>query len=85
MLRAIRALAESHPISIAADVHGRARGAARVSRRPRDDYVDLVVDEMIPAVAAEGHLAEWCDVFCEAGVFTPQESGRILEPGRGPG
>jgi imidazolonepropionase len=39
-----------------------------------------VIDEMIPAVAAEG-LAEWCDVFCETGVFTPEESRAILEAG----
>ena len=42
-------------------------------RDRRDDYVRLVIDEMIPAVAAEW-LAEWCDVFCERGVFTPDES-----------
>jgi len=36
---------------------------------------------MIPRVAAEG-LAEWCDVFCETGVFTPDESIAILEAGR---
>ena len=34
-----------------------------------------VTDEMIPRVAAEA-LAEWCDVFCEDGVFTPDESER---------
>ena len=44
-------------------------------RGRRDDYVRLVVDEMLPAVAAEG-LAEWYDVFCEHGVFTPEESRR---------
>ena len=44
-------------------------------------YVDLVVNEMIPAVARE-RLAEWCDVFCETGVFTPDESREILEAGR---
>ena len=36
---------------------------------------------MIPAVAREG-LAEWCDVFCEHGVFTPDESREILQAGR---
>jgi imidazolonepropionase len=35
---------------------------------------------MIPAVAA-GRLAEWCDVFCETGVYTPEESRTILEAG----
>ena len=41
--------------------------------RDRAGYVDLVIDEMIPAVADAG-LAEWCDVFCETGVFTAEES-----------
>jgi imidazolonepropionase len=49
-------------------------------RRLRAGYVDLIVDEMIPAVAAE-RLAEWCDVFCEEGVFTPAESLRLLTAG----
>ena len=49
-------------------------------RARRDDYVRLVIDEMIPAVAANG-LAEWCDVFCETGVFTPDESRAILQAG----
>ena len=43
--------------------------------------LQLVIDEMIPAVAAEG-LAEWNDVFCERGVFTPAEAQRILDAGR---
>ena len=42
-------------------------------RDRREEYVRLIVDEMMPAVAAEG-LAEWCDVFCEHGVFTPDET-----------
>jgi imidazolonepropionase len=49
-------------------------------RDRRTEYIDLVVNEMIPAVA-DAHLAEWCDVFCETGVFTPAESTRILEAG----
>ena len=39
---------------------------------------------MIPEVAREG-LAEWCDVFCERGVFTPGESLSILEAGQNAG
>jgi imidazolonepropionase len=50
-------------------------------RPRRRDYVRLVIDEMLPAVAAAG-LAEWCDVFCETGVFTPEESREILEAGK---
>src|SRR4030095_8776946 len=44
-------------------------------------YIDLVIGEMIPAVARQG-LAEWCDVFCEEGVFTANESREILQAGR---
>ncbi len=43
----------------------------------RDDYVSLLIEEMLPQVAAE-KLAEYCDVFCEEKVFTPDESRRIL-------
>jgi imidazolonepropionase len=51
-----------------ADLAGRAR------------YVDLICDEIVPAVAARG-LARFCDVFCEAGVFSAEESRRVLEAG----
>jgi imidazolonepropionase len=43
----------------------------------RDDYVKLLVDEMLPQVLDEA-LAEWCDVFCEDGAFTPEQSLTIL-------
>ncbi|NWF95335.1 MAG: imidazolonepropionase [Candidatus Thorarchaeota archaeon] len=42
-----------------------------------DDYVDIVVSEMIPQVASRG-LAQFCDVFCEKGVFDVEQSRRIL-------
>ena len=82
-LRMLRAIARAR--HAARDRHRRRRSWARTRSRPSiatgaDDYVDLVIDEMIPAVAAE-KLAEWCDVFCETGVFTPGESLRILEAG----
>ena len=47
----------------------------------RDAYVAMVVEQMIPRVATEG-LAEFCDVFCEEGVFTPEESRTILGAAR---
>ena len=53
-------------------------------RDRRQAYVDLIVHEMIPAVARE-RLAEWCDVFCEDGVFTPGESNAILGAARAAG
>lgn len=44
----------------------------------REGYVDLVINEMLPRVAAEG-LADYCDVFCERGFFTVDQTSRILE------
>ena len=46
----------------------------------KNDYVKLVIDEMIPAVAAEG-LADYIDVFCEQGFFSEKDTIRILEAG----
>ena len=79
MLRAIRRLAGEQPVDLVATFMG-AHEIPLDYRQRREDYVRLVIDEMIPAVAAE-HLAEWCDVFCETGVFTPDESTRILQSG----
>jgi imidazolonepropionase len=50
-------------------------------RTRRGEYIALVIEEMLPRVVEEG-LAEYCDVFCEADVFTPEESIEILEAGR---
>src|SRR5205823_11668548 len=50
-------------------------------RDRRAAYIDLLIGEMIPAVAAQG-IAEWCDVFCETGVFTPDETRGILTAAR---
>jgi imidazolonepropionase len=77
MLRAIRRLAAGHPMDIVATFMG-AHEVPLEYRARRDRYVRLVIDEMLPAVAVE-RLAEWCDVFCETGVFTPTESTAILE------
>jgi imidazolonepropionase len=79
MLRAIRRVAAAQPVDIAATFMG-AHEIPVDYRDRREDYVRLVIDTMIPAVAAEA-LAEWCDVFCETGVFTPVESTRILQAG----
>ncbi len=46
-----------------------------------DDYVALVVHEMLPRVAAEG-LAEYCDVFCEPNVFPPTQARLVLKAAR---
>lgn len=80
MLRAIRALAGRQPVDLSATFMG-AHEVPVEYRGRRDAYVRLIVDEMLPAVARE-QLAEWNDVFCEQGVFTPDESRAILEAGR---
>jgi imidazolonepropionase len=79
MLRAIRRLGTVQPIELAATFMG-AHEVPLEYRDRRGEYVRLVIEQMIPAVAAEG-LADWCDVFCESGVFTPDESRRILLAG----
>ena len=79
MLRAIRRLAADLPIDVVPTFMG-AHEIPIDFRARREDYVRLVTEEMIPAVASAG-LADWCDVFCEQGVFTPEESRAILEAG----
>ncbi len=83
MLRVIRRLRQVH----AADIVPTFLGAHEIpveSRGNRREYIDRLTREMIPEVAAEG-LAEWCDVFCETGVYTPDESIEILESARAHG
>ena len=56
----------------------------RESARSREEYLDLVVHEMLPRVARE-RLATFADVFCETGVYTVPETRRILEAARSHG
>lgn len=50
-------------------------------KHKREEYAKLVTEKMIPEVAKR-KLAEFCDVFCEKGYFTPEESRHILATGR---
>ena len=83
MLRVIRALAGDHAIEIAPTFMGAHEIPAEYRDR-RHAYVKAVIEDMIPAVAQE-RLAEWCDVFCETGVFTREESRDILMAARAAG
>jgi imidazolonepropionase len=83
MLQVIRALAADHDIEISPTFMG-AHEVPVEYRDHRRTYIDLIVRQMIPAVARDG-LAEWCDVFCEHGVFTSDESREILQAGRDAG
>jgi len=79
-LRAIRRLDEEHAIDLVPTFMG-AHEVPLEYRSRRQDYLTLVIAEMLPRVAEEG-LAEWCDVFCEEGVFTPEESAAVLAAGQ---
>lgn len=79
-LRVIRALDAGHPVDVRATFLG-AHELPLEYRDRRADYVSLIVSEMIPRVAEE-RLAEFCDVFCDDGAFTPEEATVILEAGR---
>ncbi len=85
-LRVIRRLAAEVPLRLVPTFLGAHEVPLdhREAPRTREDYIALVTDEMIPAVAREG-LARFCDVFCEPGVYTTDESRRILTAARGAG
>jgi imidazolonepropionase len=82
-LRVIARLQKEHAVEIAPTFMG-AHEVPAEYRAGRERYVALVCNEMIPAVARAG-LAEWCDVFCENGVFTPADATTILTTARGAG
>lgn len=77
MLRVIRRMKETLPVRIVSTF----LGAHAVGRQyTQSQYVDLIVNEMIPEVGRQ-RLAEYIDVFCDTGFFTPEETARILEAG----
>ena len=78
-LRAIRRLNEEQPVELAATFLG-AHAVPEEYKTDREAYIHLLCEEVIPAVAQE-KLAEFCDVFCETGVFSAEESRRILSAG----
>ncbi len=79
MLRVIRRLREDSPICIRSTFLG-AHAIPEKYKSNVSKYVDLVINEMIPRVAAED-LADFIDVFCEKGFFSQQDTDRILMAG----
>jgi imidazolonepropionase len=77
MLRVIQRLKSTFDILIKATFLG-AHGIPMEYKSNPDSYVDLVVDEMLPKVMAEG-LADHIDVFCDRGFFTVEQTDRILK------
>ncbi len=82
-LRVIRDLSEISPALVVATFLG-AHSVPPEYRDKRGEYIDLVIEEMIPAVVKEG-LAEFIDVFSEVGVFDIEEAERILRAGESAG
>lgn len=78
-LRAIRSLQQETPVDLVPTFMG-AHEFPQEYRDRRGAYIDLIVNEMIPAVAGE-KLAVFCDVFMEPGVFTAAQTRRVLEAG----
>lgn len=78
ILRVMRRLNEEKPLEIVPTF----LGAHAVPRElDADEYINLVLDEMLPRIAKE-KLAEFCDVFCEHGYFTIERSKRVLTAAR---
>lgn len=75
MLRVIQRMKESSPAKIVSTflgAHAVARGMSQ------DEYVELIINEMIPEVGRQ-RLADFVDVFCDRGFFTTKDTARILE------
>ena len=77
MLRVIRRIKETSPITVKATFLG-AHAVPVEFKGDQDGYVDLIIHEMLPRVSSEG-LADFVDVFCDRGFFTPDNTSRILD------
>jgi imidazolonepropionase len=82
-LRVIKKLASSQPVELVPTFLG-AHSIPAEFRADRRAYIEILKKEMIPAVASEG-LARYCDIFCDVGAFTIEESREILEAAKAHG
>jgi len=85
MLEVMRLLDESHPVNLVPTFLG-AHAIPSEYKGRTDEYVRVVVEEMMPALEAQGYLGHdpppFCDVFCEDGAFSVEQSRRILQKAR---
>lgn len=79
MLRVIKKLKELAPIPVKATFLGAHTYPAEF-RDNHDGYIDMIINEMLPAIATE-ELADYIDVFCEQGFFSPEETRTICRAG----
>ncbi|TSA50468.1 MAG: imidazolonepropionase [Sphingobacteriales bacterium] len=79
MLRVIRKLKTLSPLTIKSTFLG-AHAVPVEYKNNRNEYIRIIIEEMLPRIADEG-LADYCDVFCENGFYTPDETDKILQAG----
>ncbi|GKV56047.1 imidazolonepropionase [Sporosarcina sp. NCCP-2222] len=79
-LRAMKRLKELHPIDLVPTFMA-AHAVPQEYKGNEEEYITSIINDMLPVVAEE-KLAVFNDVFCEVGVFTPEQSERILEAGK---
>lgn len=79
-LYAMKRLNEDHTVDLVPTFLG-AHMVPEEYKDNREEYIRILIEEMMPRVKEEG-LAEFCDVFCEEGVYTAEESKVILEAGQ---
>ena len=76
MLEVMAELNRLHPVDVVSTFMG-AHAVPPGYKDRHDDYIDFLLGEVIPEIASR-HLAEFCDVFCEKGVFSVEQSRRLL-------
>ena len=79
-LEVVKKLQETHVVDIVSTFMG-AHAVPKEYKGKEDEFVKIIIEQMLPKVAELG-LAEFNDVFCEKGVFTPEQSRLILEAGK---
>jgi imidazolonepropionase len=79
MLRVIKRLKEHSPLTIKATFLG-AHAMPVKYKQNRQEYIDLIINEMLPVIGKE-KLADYCDVFCDRGFYTIEETDAILQAG----
>ena len=80
MLNVIKKLKENYPIEIKATFLG-AHAVPNDFKDNKDGYLKLLIEDILPNVAKE-NLADFIDVFCETGYFTPEDTALILKAGK---
>ncbi len=79
-LRILKDINEDHDLEIYSTFLG-AHEFPEKYQNDHEGYIDMIIGEMLPTIVREG-LADYCDVFCEEGVFSVEETRRVLEPAK---